>query len=71
MCFAPSDEQGFFAALSAGSFDARAVCRTVDAMAASATEEDDKVMITEKIEQEVGLESYNAQLRHFLEVRIS
>ena len=67
MCFAPSDEAHFFDALRAGLFDAKAVCNTVDAMKATATMDADKTMILTRIQEEVGLESYNAQLRTFLE----
>jgi hypothetical protein len=42
MCFAPDDEQAFFSALRVGSFDAKAVCRAVNAEQATATEQDDK-----------------------------
>ena len=67
MLFSPSDEKLFFEALRAGAFDAKAVCGAVDAMRANATVEADKVMITSRIEKEVGLNSYNNQLRSFLE----
>jgi hypothetical protein len=66
MCFAPDEEGLFFAALRGGSFNAKAVCSTVDAMEATATEEDDKEMILESITRKVGLKEYNEQLRQFL-----
>ena len=67
MCFAPADEKGFFAALGSDSFDAKAVCSTIDAMEAMASVEEDKTMITERIKEEVGISSYNEQVRQFLE----
>jgi hypothetical protein len=67
LCFAPSDEKGFFGALRQGLFDAKAVCSTVDAMQATATEQEDKVMITNRIAMEVGIEKYNKQLKLCLE----
>jgi uncharacterized membrane protein YgcG len=67
MCFAPSDEKGFFNALRRGVFDAKAVCSKVDAMQTMATVEADKTMIMNRIKKEVGLEKYNEQLRQFLE----
>jgi hypothetical protein len=67
MCFAPVDEQGFFSALGAGLFDAKALCSTIDAMKATASVADDKTMIMKRIKKEVGLESYNEQVRQFLE----
>ena len=54
MCFSPSDESGFFDALRAGRFDAKAVCGTIDAMKATASVAEDKAMITDRIEAEVG-----------------
>ena len=45
MCFAPADEQGFFDALGAGLFDAKALCSTIDAMKATASVAEDKTMI--------------------------
>ena len=67
MCFAPAGEAAFFNALRDGVFDAKAVCNTVDAMQATASIEEDKIMITDRIAREVGLNSYNEQLRQFLE----
>ena len=69
MCFSPQGEQGFFEALRAGRFDAKAVCSTLDAMKATASVEDDKKMITARIERQIpgGLESYNQALQSFLE----
>ena len=67
MCFAPADEKGFFDALGSGAFDAQAVCSTIDAMKAMASVEEDKMMITERIKEEVGISSYNEQVRQFLE----
>jgi hypothetical protein len=67
MCFAPADESGFFDALGSGAFDAQAVCSTIDAMKAMASVEEDKMMITERIKEEVGICSYNEQVRQFLE----
>ena len=67
MVFAPSDEDGFFEALHAGRFDAKDVCSRLDAMQASATVEADKQMITSRIQKEIGMQSYNKQLRQFLE----
>jgi hypothetical protein len=67
MCFAPADEKGFFDALGSGAFDAKAVCSTIDAMKAMASVEEDKTMIMERIKEEVGLDSYNGQVRQFLE----
>jgi hypothetical protein len=67
MCFAPADEKGFFDALGSDSFDAKAVCSTIDAMEAMASVEEDKTMITERIKEEVGIDSYNEQVRQFLE----
>ena len=67
MCFAPADEKGFFDALESGAFDAQAVCSTIDAMKAMASVEEDKTMITERIKEEVGISSYNEQVRQFLE----
>jgi hypothetical protein len=66
MCFAPNEEGQFFAALRGGSFNAKAVCSTVDAIEATATEKDDKEMILESITRKVGLREYNEQLRQFL-----
>jgi hypothetical protein len=67
MCFAPADEKGFFAALGSDSFDAKAVCSTIDAMEAMASVEEDKTMIMDRIKEEVGINSYNEQIRQFLE----
>jgi hypothetical protein len=67
MCFAPADEKGIFDALGSGAFDAKAVCSTIDAMKAMASVEEDKTMITDRIKEEVGLDSYNEQVRQFLE----
>ena len=67
MLFAPNDESGFFEALRAGQFDAKAVCNLLDATKANATVEADKEMILGKIKQSVGLDSFNEQLRQFLE----
>jgi hypothetical protein len=67
MCFAPADEKGFFDALGSSAFDAKAVCSTIDAMKAMASVEADKTMITERIKDEVGISSYNEQVRQFLE----
>jgi hypothetical protein len=67
MCFAPADEKGFFAALGSGAFDAKAVCSTIDAMKAMASVEEDKTMITGRIKDEVGISSYNEQVRQFVE----
>jgi hypothetical protein len=67
MCFAPADEKGFFDALGSGAFDAKAVCSTIDAMKAMASVEEDKTMITERIKEEVGIYSYNEQVRQFVE----
>ena len=55
MCFSPSDESGFFDALRAGRFDAKAVCGTIDATKATASVAEDKAMITDRIEAEVGV----------------
>jgi len=66
MCFAPADAEGFFDALRAGEFDARAVCNALDARQARATVEGDKTMITQRIEEQMTLESYNQKLRGFL-----
>jgi hypothetical protein len=69
MCFAPADERAFFDALGsgAGAFDAKAVCSTIDAMKAMASVEEDKEMITERIKEEVGIDSYNEQVRQVME----
>ena len=66
MCFAPSDEVRFFAALRRGQFDAKAVSGAVDAMKATASVAADKAMITDRIKQELSMDSYNDQLRRFL-----
>ena len=70
MCFAPDDEEGFFRALRAGSFDTKAVCSTIDAKRATATMEADKTMIMGKIQQDVGLDEYNklAAMKHRLKM---
>ena len=67
MCFAPEAEAEFFGALRAGQFDVHAVCSSVDADLATATEPADKAMIADRIRQEVGMADYNSQLRSFLE----
>jgi hypothetical protein len=67
MCFTPEDERGFFAALERGLFDAKAVCSTVDAMQATATEQADKEMILHRISEDIGLAEYNEKCRLYLE----
>ena len=66
MCFSPDGEEQFFEALRGGKFDAKAVCSTVDAMEATATEQADKEMILAAIRDATGLDQYNEQLRRFL-----
>ena len=51
MCFAPEAEAEFFGALRAGQFDVHAVCSSVDADLATATEPADKAMIADRIRQ--------------------
>ena len=51
----------------AGEFDAAAVCSTLDAMKATASIEDDKTMITDRIKRECGMAAYNEQLRKYIE----
>ena len=67
MVFAPSEEARFFEALREGRFNAKAVAGALDAMKAEATIEADKAMITDLIQRELTIDSYNDQLRRFLE----
>ena len=60
MCFAPEDENEFFAALKSGKFNAKDVCRAVDANDATATEAADKTMILRELTATYGLDKYNA-----------
>ena len=71
MCFSPDDEVLFLGALRGGQFNAKAVCSTVDAVQATATEAADKEMILSTIKTAVGLEQYNEQLRQFLVAQYS
>ena len=45
MCFSEKDAKGFFGALSAGEFDAKAVCARVDCRNAQATKETDRQVL--------------------------
>ena len=67
MCFSPHDEAGFFAALRGGRFDAKMVCSTIDATKATASVAEDKAMITERIQAEIGVDTYNERIRQELE----
>ncbi len=66
LLFSEKDERSFFAALQSGTFDAKAVCASVDAMQAAATEESDREMILQRITKDIGLKEYNERLRDYL-----
>jgi hypothetical protein len=66
MCFGREDADALYTAISNGHFSAEDAVGEIDAANAGATVPDDKEMIMALIEEQVGLERFNAEMREYL-----
>ena len=66
MCFGEDDAAALCAAISNGYFDAKDAVGEIDAANAGASVASDKEMIMGLIEEQVGLDRFNAEMREYL-----